>query len=103
MTFSQVNDTFEHAIDYLKHVIGMLHMEVVQERLERESGVEIIQTAPNVTYQILTTDGEERTIERPSELPEPNFIVITSYSIHYTKLYEKTDNPIPFFFKKKCR
>jgi len=54
--------------------LGMLHMEVVQERLERESGVEIIQTAPNVTYQILTTDGEELTIERPSELPEPNFI-----------------------------
>ncbi|MHC4938161.1 MAG: translation elongation factor 4 [Planctomycetota bacterium] len=54
--------------------LGMLHMEVVQERMERESGVEIIQTAPNVTYEILTTDGEEKIIERPSELPEPNFI-----------------------------
>ncbi|MEM8883702.1 MAG: translation elongation factor 4 [Planctomycetota bacterium] len=54
--------------------LGMLHMEVVQERLERESGVEIIQTAPNVTYEILQTDGELLTIERPSELPEPNYI-----------------------------
>jgi len=54
--------------------LGMLHMEVVQERLERESGVEIIQTAPNVTYEILRNDGELLTIERPAELPEPNFI-----------------------------
>jgi len=54
--------------------LGMLHMEVVQERLERESGAEIIQTAPNVTYEILTNTGETRVIERPSELPEPNFI-----------------------------
>ncbi|MHC4848456.1 MAG: translation elongation factor 4 [Planctomycetota bacterium] len=54
--------------------LGMLHMEVVQERLERESGAEIIQTAPNVTYEILTNTGETKVIERPSELPEPNFI-----------------------------
>jgi GTP-binding protein LepA len=54
--------------------LGMLHMEVVQERLERESGVEIIQTAPNVTYEILRNDGELLDIERPSEMPEPNFI-----------------------------
>jgi len=54
--------------------LGLLHLEVVQQRLERESGVEIIQTAPNVTYEVLKTDGEVVTIERPSELPEPNFI-----------------------------
>ena len=45
-------------------------MEVVQERLERDSGVEIIQTAPNVTYEIVQTDGEIIRIERPAELPD---------------------------------
>ncbi|MCZ6573240.1 MAG: translation elongation factor 4 [Planctomycetota bacterium] len=54
--------------------LGPLHMEIVQERLERESGVEIIQTAPNVTYEVLRTDGQEVRIERPSELPESNYI-----------------------------
>ncbi|MHC4957119.1 MAG: translation elongation factor 4 [Planctomycetota bacterium] len=50
--------------------LGMLHMEVVQERLERDSGVEIIQTAPNVTYEVKKTDGEVIRIERPSDLPD---------------------------------
>jgi len=54
--------------------LGLLHMEVVQERLERESGVDIIQTAPNVTYEIVTTDDETKLIERPAELPDPAHI-----------------------------
>jgi len=54
--------------------LGMLHMEIVQERLERESGVEVIQTAPNVTYEILKSDGEVLRIERPSEIPDPSVI-----------------------------
>jgi len=54
--------------------LGLLHLEIVQERLERESGVEIIQTAPNVTYEILNNEGEVLRIERPAELPDPNFI-----------------------------
>jgi GTP-binding protein LepA len=54
--------------------LGLLHMEVVQERLERESGVDILQTAPNVTYEILKTDGTTLRIERPSELPDAGFI-----------------------------
>jgi len=54
--------------------LGMLHMEVVQERLERESGVDILQTAPNVTYEVLRNDGEVVRVERPSELPEPTEI-----------------------------
>jgi len=51
--------------------LGLLHMEVVQQRLERESGVDIIQTAPNVTYEVVTTDGVVTRVERPSELPDP--------------------------------
>ncbi len=51
--------------------LGLLHMEVVQERLERDSGVDLIQTAPNVTYEILKTDGDLVVIDRPAELPDP--------------------------------
>ncbi len=54
--------------------LGLLHMEVVQERLERESGVEIVQTAPNTTYEVFLLNGETVKIESPSELPEPHRI-----------------------------
>jgi GTP-binding protein LepA len=54
--------------------LGLLHMEIVQERLERESGVEIVQTAPNVTYEVLRRDGAVVVVERPSELPDPSII-----------------------------
>ena len=50
--------------------LGLLHMEIFQERLERESGIEVIQTAPNVSYEVLTRGGEELTVESPSQLPE---------------------------------
>jgi GTP-binding protein LepA len=54
--------------------LGMLHMEVVKERLEREFGIELIATAPSVTYKVKLTDGEEMEISNPSELPPPNKI-----------------------------
>jgi len=54
--------------------LGMLHMEVIKERLEREFNLDLIATAPTVVYEILKTDGEKLTIENPSELPEPNYI-----------------------------
>jgi GTP-binding protein LepA len=54
--------------------LGLLHMEIVQERLEREGGVEIVQTAPNVSYQVQTTDGEMIEIHNPAELPDPSKI-----------------------------
>lgn len=49
--------------------LGLLHMEVVKERLEREFGLDLIATAPTVTYQVLKTDGTEVSIQNPSELP----------------------------------
>ncbi len=52
--------------------LGLLHMEIVQERLEREEGVELVQTAPTVTYEILRTNGEVVHIENPSALPPPD-------------------------------
>jgi len=54
--------------------LGMLHMEVVKERLEREFDLELIATAPTVVYRVLKTDGTEIEIQNPSELPEPSRI-----------------------------
>jgi len=54
--------------------LGLLHMEIVQERLERDSDVDLVQTAPNVTYEVEKTDGEVIRVEKPSDVPDPNFI-----------------------------
>ncbi len=50
--------------------LGMLHMEVIKERLEREFNLDLIATAPTVVYRIIQTNGEEFEIQNPSELPE---------------------------------
>ena len=49
--------------------LGLLHMEIIQQRLEQESDVDLVQTAPNVTYQIVTKRGEVLEIHRPQEVP----------------------------------
>ncbi|GGD32390.1 elongation factor 4 [Malaciobacter pacificus] len=54
--------------------LGMLHMEVIKERLEREFNLDLIATAPTVVYEVLKKDGERIVIQNPSELPEPNYI-----------------------------
>jgi len=54
--------------------LGMLHMEIVQERLEREYALELIVTAPSVVYRVTTTDEVVRDISNPSEFPEPQRI-----------------------------
>lgn len=54
--------------------LGMLHMEIVQERLEREYKLELITTAPTVIYQLLTTKNEVMHIDNPSKLPAVNLI-----------------------------
>jgi GTP-binding protein LepA len=50
--------------------LGMLHREIIQERLERDSELELVQTAPNVTYEVLTRKGETLTIDNPQKVPE---------------------------------
>ena len=54
--------------------LGMLHMDVVQERLEREFGLDLIMTAPSVVYHINTTSGETLEVANPSEFPDPTQI-----------------------------
>ena len=54
--------------------LGLLHMEIVQERLEREGGVQVVQTAPTVTYQIELTDGSVSQITNPADLADPSKI-----------------------------
>ncbi len=54
--------------------LGLLHMEIVQERLEREFGLDLVATAPSVEYEISRTDGREMVIDSPADLPQPNDI-----------------------------
>jgi GTP-binding protein LepA len=52
--------------------LGLLHMEIVQERLEREFDMDLITTAPTVVYQILMRDGTEVMVENPAKMPDPS-------------------------------
>jgi len=54
--------------------LGLLHMDVVQERLEREYGINLIATSPSVAFRVRTTDGQTAEIDNPSQLPPFNYI-----------------------------
>ncbi|MFD2872230.1 translation elongation factor 4 [Mucilaginibacter ximonensis] len=54
--------------------LGMLHMEIIQERLEREFNMTVITTVPNVSYLAYTTKGDEMAVNNPSDLPDPSKI-----------------------------
>jgi len=54
--------------------LGMLHMEIIQERLEREYEIDLITTAPTVVYEVVTTDGATHYIDNPARLPAANVI-----------------------------
>lgn len=72
--------------------LGLLHMEIVQQRLEQEADIDLVQTAPNVTYQVVTKQGETLEIHTPKDVPDngdieeflqpmvrANFVVPTDY------------------------
>lgn len=54
--------------------LGLLHMEIVQERIEREFGIELIATAPSVIYEVYMTDDSVITVDNPAEMPDPQKI-----------------------------
>jgi GTP-binding protein LepA len=54
--------------------LGLLHMDIVQERLEREYGLDMLATAPSVEYRVLLTDGSEIEVDSPAQMPDPSKI-----------------------------
>ena len=54
--------------------LGLLHMEIIQERIEREFGIDIIATSPSVIYEVLMSDGSTIMIDSPSKMPEQNYV-----------------------------
>ena len=54
--------------------LGLLHMEIIQERLERENAIDVVQTAPSVSYEVSLLGGSVQRIDSPSQLPDPSHI-----------------------------
>ncbi len=74
-SFSFQSETSEAlGFGYRCGFLGLLHMEIIQERLEREEKVQLIQTAPNVTYEVVTNKGETLRIDNPAKLPDDGLI-----------------------------
>jgi GTP-binding protein LepA len=71
--------------------LGMLHMEIVQERLEREFNMTVITTVPSVKFKVTMTNGEEIWVSAPSELPEPNHIDFVEEPIIKAQIITKAD------------
>jgi GTP-binding protein LepA len=67
--------------------LGLLHMEIVQERLEREFDMDLITTAPSVVYELYTKDGEMALVENPSKIPDPSKILELKEPIVRVNLY----------------
>jgi GTP-binding protein LepA len=66
--------------------LGILHAEIVLERLQREFDLELIATVPSVTYQVLMQDGEEMIVQTPAEMPDPSLINETREPITHVKI-----------------
>jgi len=71
--------------------LGMLHMEIIQERLEREFGMTVITTVPNVSYHCYTKKGDMMVVNNPSELPDPNHIDHTEEPYITAQIITRTD------------
>ena len=71
--------------------LGMLHLEIVQERLFREFGMDVITTVPNVTYRVTDTKGNVTEIRNPAELPEQNNRAMVEEPIIFAQIITTTD------------
>ncbi len=71
--------------------LGLLHMEIVQQRLEQESDIDLVQTAPNVTYEIVTKTGETMLIHKPQDVPDSGQIEEFRQPIVRVNLIQPTD------------
>ena len=71
-------------------VVGLLHMDVIQERIEREFNIDLIATAPSVIYHVYLTDGTQLIVDNPSQMPEPQ--TIKSIEEPYVKASIMTPN-----------
>jgi GTP-binding protein LepA len=71
--------------------LGLLHMEIVQERLEREFNMDVITTVPNVQYKVKLTNGEEIDVYNPSGMPEPNNIAEVYEPYIHAQIITKAD------------
>ncbi len=71
--------------------LGLFHMEIIQERLEREYDIDLLATAPSVEYEILRTDGEIIEIDNPADMPEPTHIDTVSEPWMKIAIYTPAD------------
>lgn len=71
--------------------LGMLHMEIVQERLEREFNMTVITTVPNVGYRVTTTKNESFEVHNPSELPDPSTLATVEEPYIKAQIITKSD------------
>ena len=83
--------------------LGLLHMEIIQERIEREFNLDIITTAPSVSYLVHKTDGAEFFVDNPSHLPDPSDIEYMEEPIVKAEVYTPPDymGPIMDLCKEK--
>lgn len=71
--------------------LGLFHMEIIQERLEREYDIDLLATSPSVEYQIVKSDGSELIIDNPAEMPDPNYIQTISEPWMHLSIYTPSD------------
>ena len=71
--------------------LGLLHMEIIQERLEREYDLDLVTTAPSVVYEITTNDGETRSIDNPTNYPDPGTITGAKEPIANAHIYAPSE------------
>ncbi len=71
--------------------LGLFHMEIIQERLEREYDLDLLATSPSVQYEIVKTDGETIIIDNPAHVPDPSFIHTIAEPWMHLSIFTPTD------------